>query len=72
MKNLLLSLPHMKRLSLALMQILELECIDVKIMEERTKITGYGSYCYIYDSNVMLERNNKKIIQRFIRVAFLK
>ena len=42
-KNLLLSLPHMKRLSLALMQILELECTDVKIVEERTTLTGHGN-----------------------------
>ena len=42
MKSLLLSLPHLKRLSLALCQILELECNDIKIVEERTTITGHG------------------------------
>ncbi|XP_060595560.1 TELO2-interacting protein 1 homolog [Ruditapes philippinarum] len=42
-KNFLLSLPHLKRLSLALLQILELECSDIKIVEERTTVTGLGS-----------------------------
>ncbi|KAL4220850.1 TEL2-interacting protein 1 [Mactra antiquata] len=42
-KNLLLSLPHLKRLSLALMQILELDVTDIRIVEERTSITGHGS-----------------------------
>ena len=41
-KSLLLSLPHLKRLSLALCQILELESNDIKIVEERTTITGHG------------------------------
>ncbi|XP_052284808.1 TELO2-interacting protein 1 homolog [Dreissena polymorpha] len=42
-RGMLLSLPHLKRLSLALLQILELECSDMKIVEERTCITGHGS-----------------------------
>ncbi|XP_052760793.1 TELO2-interacting protein 1 homolog [Mya arenaria] len=50
-KNLLLSLPHLKKLSLALVQILEMECSDVKIVEERTTITGHGSSA-IPSSNV--------------------
>lgn len=49
-KNFLLSLPHLKRLSFALMQMLELDVTDLRIVEERTTITGHGNYLTMFTS----------------------
>ncbi|KAL5015266.1 hypothetical protein ScPMuIL_009536 [Solemya velum] len=43
MKSLLVSLPHLKRLSLALVQALELDCTDIKIVEEKNQFSGQGA-----------------------------
>lgn len=41
--SLLRSSSHLKRLSLSLIQVLELDCSDVKIVEERTHLIGHGA-----------------------------
>ncbi|KAJ8320216.1 hypothetical protein KUTeg_001803 [Tegillarca granosa] len=41
--SLFMSSSHLKRLTLSLIQILEFDCSDIKIIEERTQITGHGS-----------------------------
>ncbi|XP_052082424.1 TELO2-interacting protein 1 homolog [Mytilus californianus] len=41
--SLLRSSSHLKRLSLSLIQVLELDCSDVKIIEERTHLIGHGA-----------------------------
>ncbi|CAC5370447.1 TTI1 [Mytilus coruscus] len=44
--SLLRSSSHLKRLSLSLIQVLELDCSDVKIVEERTHLIGHGASAF--------------------------
>ncbi|KAL3861032.1 hypothetical protein ACJMK2_007123 [Sinanodonta woodiana] len=58
-KSLLLSQPHLKRLSLALVQTLEIDCSDIKIVEERTVITGHGASAVDPRNNTVVVRPRK-------------
>ena len=42
MNSLLRSFSHLKRLSLALVQSLEIDTSDLKIIEERSMVPGHG------------------------------
>lgn len=42
MKHLLMSSSHLKRLSMSLIQVFELDTTDIKIIEERTRWIGHG------------------------------
>lgn len=46
--SLLRSLSHLKRLSKALVQVLEFDCTDIKITEDISHITGHGNMSYFF------------------------
>ena len=47
LNSLLRTSSHLRRLSMALVQVLELDCTDLKIIEERTTTVGHGGLLYL-------------------------
>lgn len=63
-KSLLYSYSHLKRFSLALIQILELDCSNVKIVEEQTTILGHGA-CAIDPKTKVTVHQPRKTFRHF-------